>query len=176
MAASQTLTLGPQHGSIVVRTSREGAAAHAGHDLVIDATGWEATLDLERGAVTLDVDPRSLVVREGVGGLKPLTDEDKGRIHATIDEKVLGGDPITFRSHEVRGTDGALVVSGRLTLAGETRDLRAELSLENGALRGTIPVAQTAWGITPQSAMLGQLRVGDEVEVVVEVRIPVLAG
>lgn len=175
MASNQTVTLGPQDGSIVVRTYREGAAAKAGHDLIIDVTGWEAAVDLAAGTVALDVDPRSLVVREGTGGVKPLSADDKRRIRSTIEGKVLGGAPISFRSHEVRETDGALVVSGRLTLAGETRDLRAELAFEDGALRATIPVTQTAWGITPQSAMMGQLRVRDDVEVTVEARVPVPA-
>jgi hypothetical protein len=171
MASDDTITLGPRDGSIVVRTYREGAAAKAGHDLIIDVTGWQAAVDLAAGTVTLDVDPRSLTVREGVGGLKPLSDEDKRRIRVTIDEKVLGRDPIMFRSHEVGETDDGLVVSGRLTIAGEARDLRAELALQDGALRGTIPVTQTAWGITPQSAMMGRLRVRDELEVVVTARL-----
>lgn len=174
MASKQTATLGPDDGSIVVRTYREGKAAKAGHDLVIDVTGWQATVDLGAGTVALDIDPASLVVREGVGGVKPLSADDKRRIRETIDGKVLGRDPITFRSDEVRAEDGAIVVAGELTLAGATRPLRATLtSGGNGVVTATIPVTQTAWGITPQSAMMGQLRVRDDVDVVVEARLPV---
>ena len=38
--------LGPEHGSLVVKTYREGVAAKVGHDLVIEVTRWEATLDV----------------------------------------------------------------------------------------------------------------------------------
>ena len=39
-----TYKLGPADGTLSVRTGRTGAAAKAGHDLVIHVTAWEATL------------------------------------------------------------------------------------------------------------------------------------
>lgn len=171
------MTLGPADGSIVVRTYREGAAAKAGHDLIIDVTGWEATLDLAAGTVSLDVDPRSLVVREGVGGVKPLSEQDKQRIRSAIAGDVLGGAPIAFRAAEVHANGGTIDVRGDLTLAGATRPLRAALTpTADGTVTATIPVRQTAWGITPRTAMMGQLRVRDNVDVHIEARIPVLSG
>lgn len=177
MTPTQRVTLGPGEGSVVVRTSKEGPMAKVAHDLVIEATSWRATVDLGGEpavrAVALDVDPHSLVVRDGVGGVKPLSDDDRGRIRSTIDAKVLHGETIAFRSDRVLAVDGTLVVEGALTLAGQTHPLRATLELGgDGAIRGTIPVTQTTWGITPHSAMMGQLRVGDDVEVVVEARLP----
>lgn len=173
MVSSQTVTLGPEDGSIVVRTYREGAAAKAGHDLVIDVTGWQATVDLPAGSMTLDVDPRSLIVREGVGGVKPLSEQDKARIRAAIDGDVLGGAPISFRSAEVHANGGTIEVAGELTLAGATRPVHASLTpAADGTITATIPVTQTTWGITPRSAMMGQLRVRDAVEVHIEARLP----
>lgn len=178
MTPTQRVTLGPGEGSVVVRTSKEGPMAKVAHDLVIEATSWQATVDLGGEppvrAVALEVDPHSLVVRDGVGGVKPLSDDDRGRISSTIDAKVLHGKAITFRSDRILGDGPTLVVEGALTLAGQTHPLRATLEVDgDGAIRGTIPVTQTAWGITPHSAMMGQLRVGDDVEVVVEARLPV---
>jgi hypothetical protein len=47
--------------------------------------------------VRLIADPRSLRVREGLRGIKPLTDKDRAGIHQTIDETILHGQPIAFR-------------------------------------------------------------------------------
>ena len=41
-----TYKLGPDNASLVVETGRTGAAAKAGHDLTIDVTSWEATLEI----------------------------------------------------------------------------------------------------------------------------------
>ena len=50
-----TYTLGPEDGILAVRTSRTGAVAKAGHDLLIHVTEWSATLDTDAPSVTLDV-------------------------------------------------------------------------------------------------------------------------
>lgn len=167
--------LGPDSGSIVVKTSREGPAAKAGHDLVIDVGAWEATVDIEGGTFTLEADPGSLRVREGSGGVKGLSGPEKAQIDKTIDRKVLRGRPISFRSASAQpgGPGGALVVEGQLTLGGQTRPLRAYVDLHgHGSVSATVPIRQTDWGMKPYSTMMGALRVRDEVQVVLTVRLP----
>lgn len=139
--------LGPDSGSIVVHTSREGPAAKAGHDLVIDVVGWSAEVDLHGGEVSLDADPRSLRVREGVGGVKRLSGPEKGQIEKTIDRKVLQGRPISFRSTSLEpdGPAGALVVCGDLTLGGQTRPLRAYVDV-HGHVSATVTVPAVRLG------------------------------
>ena len=39
-----TYRLGPDNATLSVRTERAGAAAKAGHDLLMHVTAWEATL------------------------------------------------------------------------------------------------------------------------------------
>src|SRR5687768_17888759 len=94
--------LGPDSATLHVKTYREGVAAKVGHDLTIEVTRWEGTLDVPddpAGArVELTADPRSFAVREGVRGVKPLTDKDRDEILKNVDEKVLHGQPIAFRS------------------------------------------------------------------------------
>src|SRR4029078_3780634 len=101
-----THSLGPGSASLEVRTYREGLAAKAGHDLIIDVTRWDATVtfaDEPAGwAVELNAAPRSLEIREGLRGVKPLTDKDRLEIRKNIDEKILGGSPIQFRASGVR--------------------------------------------------------------------------
>src|SRR5215472_8748029 len=82
-------------GRITLRTFRDGLAAQAGHDLTIDIARWSAELviadDLTPVSLTVTADLGSLVVREGTGGLKPLTDRDRREIAVTA-RKVLSTD------------------------------------------------------------------------------------
>jgi YceI-like domain len=160
-------TLGPADGSLVVKTYREGVAAKVGHDLVIEVTRWEASYDED--AIALTADARSLEVREGVRGVKPLSDKDRGEIRRNIDEKVLGGGPIEFRSGSVSRSGGELVVDGDLTMAGSTRPLKVGLQTDGDRVSATILLKQSEWGIKPYRGLMGALKVRDEVEVVIDV-------
>ena len=161
--------LGPEDGSLVVKTYREGVAAKVGYDLVIDVTSWQATLEGDR--VELTADPRSLRVREGVRGVKPLTDKDRDEILKNIDQKVLHGQPISF-SGTAREEGGALAVEGELTMAGSRRPMRARLDAAGGRATGTLPLTQSEWGIKPYRGLMGALKVRDDVEIVLDVRHP----
>ena len=173
--ASGTHRLGPDNASLQVKTYREGMAAKVGHDLVMDVTRWDATVDLTASSVELNADPRSLEVREGVRGLKPLTDKDRGEIHRNIDDKVLHGLPIAFRSTAVRlsEADGRIVVDGQLTMAGTTRPVALQLDVgADGRVGGTIPLTQSDWGIKPYRGLMGALKVRDALEIVLDARLP----
>jgi polyisoprenoid-binding protein YceI len=167
--------LGPENASLQVKTYREGMAAKVGHDLVIDVTRWDATVDLTGSTVELNADARALEVREGVRGLKPLTDKDRSEIRKNIDDKLLQGQPIAFRSTAVRlpEADGPLVVEGQLTMAGSTRSITARLDVgADGRVSGTIPLTQSEWGIKPYRGLMGALKVRDELEIVLDARLP----
>ena len=172
--------LGPDSATLEVRTYREGMAARVGHDLVFEVTRWEATVNIAGDAagstVALKADSRSLEVREASGGVKPLTDGDRDELLRNIDDKVLREQPIAFRSSAVRCDDGAgrLVVEGDLTIAGNTRPIGATFSVgADGRVTGTVRLLQTDWGIRPYRGLMGALKVRDEVEVVIDARLPV---
>jgi polyisoprenoid-binding protein YceI len=172
-------TLGPGDGTLTVRTGKTGAASKAGHNLVIEVTAWQATLDLPEGAgersLTLTADPASLRVREGSGGAKPLGDDDKANIARTIDDEVLRGGAIEFRSHRVEaGPDGTgLRVEGDLDLVGTRRPVTFHLDAgADGRITGSTTLRQSDWGIKPYSTLFGTLKVTDDVEVAVEARLP----
>jgi polyisoprenoid-binding protein YceI len=176
---SGTFTLDQGSGSLEVKTYREGVAAKVGHDLVIEVTRWEATVDIAAApassAIQLSADPRSFEVREGVGGVKPLTDKDRSEIRKNIDEKVLRGQPITFRSSavELTAADGRLIIEGELTMAGSTRPIAAQLDVAaDGRVSGTIPLTQSAWAIKPYRGLMGALKVRDELEIVIDTQLP----
>jgi polyisoprenoid-binding protein YceI len=172
-----TYELGPDDGTLSVRTRRTGAAAKAGHDLVIHVTAWEAMLrigdDPADTSIELDADAASLRVQEGSGGLQSLGDDDKANIETTIDDEVLKRRAITFRSTAVTGADGALSVQGELTLGATTRPLGFDLAVgDGGRLTGTAVVKQTDFGMKPYSALFGALKVADEVRVEIEAGLP----
>lgn len=172
--AAGTYEFGPEGSSIWVRTGRGGAAAAAGHDLVIQVTSWQATLEVSevpaQSSIVLAVDASSLRVRDGVGGLQPLGDADKESIQQIIDEEILREIDIEFRSTTVESSEdgGRISVRGDLTLVGTARPIEFDLVIgDDGALSGNVVLTQTNWGITPYSTLFGALKVTDEVEVVV---------
>jgi hypothetical protein len=161
---------GPENARLTVRTGRSGAAAKAGHDLLIEVTAWSGRLDPDGDPViTLSADPRSLRVIEGTGGMQALDEGDRAGIEQTILDEVLKGTAIEFRSTRFDGLPGR--VDGELELAGARHPVGFELALgENGGLTGTAIVRQSDWGMKPYSALFGTLKVADEVEVAVETR------
>ncbi len=167
-----TYKLGPDNGSLHVETGRSGAAAKAGHDLIIDVRSWEATLDVgDSSSLQLSADPASLHVREGKGGLQALGEDDKADIRKTIDKDVLKAQAISFTSSSVEDTDGGLKISGDLEMGGKTKAITFELSESDGSLSGSAAVNQTDWKIKPYSALFGALKVNDEVKVVVDAKL-----
>jgi hypothetical protein len=168
--APGTHTLGPDSGTLTVLTGRGGAAAKAGHDLVLEVTRWQATLHAgETTAITLTADARSLRVVKGSGGISPLGDEEKAGIAQTIDEDVLKGGTIEFRSTNVDVDGDRLGVQGELDLLGVKRPIDFALSVgDGGRLTGTARVRQSDWGIKPFSALFGTMKVADVVEVAID--------
>jgi polyisoprenoid-binding protein YceI len=172
--------LGTQQGRIVITTLRDGLAAQAGHDLTLEPGLWSGELvvgdDLAPTSLEVRIDMGSLVIREGSGGLKPLTDRDRREIAVTA-RKVLAAD----RHPEARfsatafepAAGGGGVITGTLTLAGRSRPVRLAVSQPGpDRYRATTAIVQSDFGVKPYSAFLGSLKVRDAVNVQVEVSLP----
>ncbi|MFC0865940.1 YceI family protein [Sphaerimonospora cavernae] len=165
--------LGTQSGRFLVRTSRTGLGAKAGHDLVIEVTRWDGEAVVDTGdpaasSLTVQAEAGSLEVREGTGGVKPLTVSDRREIEKNIREKVLhtGEHPtIAFRSTRVDGAPESFRVEGDLTMVGVTRPVTLDCRFADGRVQGTATVTQSRWGIKPYSAFFGALKLSDDVEV-----------
>ncbi len=198
---SGTYELGPADGQVLVRTGREGLAARAGHDLVIEITRWSARAtvpDAANGGVaaatlTAELDLSALTVRQGTGGAKPLTDRDRRDIQNTA-RRILGQAAVaSFASSRVipsPSSSGAIAggaiaggaaaggaieggaIEGTLTLRGTSRPLRLQVTSPGpGHFRGSATVRQTDFGITPYSGFLGALKLKDEVAVEFDIRL-----
>lgn len=185
--ASGTYALGPDEGMLELRTYREGAAAMAGHDLVFQASRWSGTLTVDaddpgNSSVEASVELAGLEVREGHGGVKPLTDKDRVDIAKTMNDRILGAaehPSITFRSDSVTAAGDRGTVHGTLTVAGRSEPLdvgfRVHDEDEGPRVAGDATVVQTNWGIKPYRGFFGALRLRDAVDVSFELR-PRAAG
>ncbi|HKH40856.1 MAG TPA: YceI family protein [Solirubrobacterales bacterium] len=174
-----TRELGPENASLRVETKRGGAAAKAGHDLVIEVRSWRATLvigdDAADNSLVLSADSGSMEVLEGTGGIMALTDADRVEIKKTLEDEVLKPGQIEFKSTgSAAREDGRLLeFQGELSMNGKTHALDVELEVgTDDALSGKAMVKQSDWGIKPYSGLFGTLKVRDEVEVVAEGSLP----
>jgi hypothetical protein len=179
-AITGTFRLGPDNGRIILKTSRAGLAARAGHDLTIEVTRWSAQVEVpdeDAGGVTAatvsaQLDLGSLTIREGTGGAKPLSDRDRGEIKKTM-AGILGDGEATFTSSRIVrfGASGG-AIEGTLSINGKTQPARLQLTEPApGRYRGTATVQQTAFGIKPYVGFFGALKLKDEVTVEVEVNL-----
>lgn len=176
--ATGSKTLGPQAGTITVKTFKEGLLSKMGHDLVIEARQWSAKIQLDSaeppaGSVEVEIDPKSLTIV----GPGDLTDKDKAEIRGNIEKDVIQWakfPEIKFRSTAVEnvkssGGKGTATVKGQLTLHGQTQAVDLPVSFEATAtgvrVTGEVTLAQTRFGIKPYKAPLGVIKVKDELKV-----------
>jgi polyisoprenoid-binding protein YceI len=168
--------IGPANATLLLRTARQGLAAQVGHDLTIEVTQWSAVVvtadDPADASLEATIDTDSLRVVEGKGGLKPLSESDKREIQSRA-RKILAVDrspEATYISTAVTpDTSGGATVAGALTLRGVARDVTLAITRTGpDRYRATGTVVQSAFGITPYSAMFGALRLADPVGIDVE--------
>jgi len=169
-----TYGLEPPNGRLTIRTARRGAASKAGHDLLIEVQTWGATVQVDadpaRSVFELNADSRSFKVLEGTGGVKPLGDKDKDGIVQTVNDEILKGTPITFRSTAVRPDgDGRFHVTGDLEIRNGISLVAFDVQIsDDHRVSGSATVTQSDHGIKPYTALFGALKLADDVEIVVE--------
>jgi hypothetical protein len=170
--------LGPDAGRVLIKTGRAGLAAKAGHDLTLEVTRWSARIEIpaeEAGGVAAatvaaELDLGSIEVREGTGGVKPLTDSDRAQVKKTM-SGILGDAKASFTSSRITrsGTSGDQV-EGTLTINGKSQPARLRVTEPApGRYSGAATVQQTAFGIKPYTGFFGALKLADEVRVEFEV-------
>ena len=178
MVAAGDYRFGADTGRLLIRTYRAGLGSRAGHDLTIEVTAWHGTAavgaNAAASAVALRIDADSFEIREGRGGIKPLTDTDRADIRKSIRGLLDTAryPSITFESSGLRGVQRDLSVEGELTIRAATRPVRVRGSIDESSgkpqLRATAQVLQSEWGIKPYSAFLGALKLRDTVDIDVD--------
>ena len=166
--------LGPDNATLSVRTERAGAAAKAGHDLLIHVTAWEATLvvadDPAGTSMELTADATSLRVqsRAPAASRRSATTTSPTSIRRST-TRSSGARTSASARPACRPTATPLRAEGDLTIAGNTQPIEFDLVHgDGGELSASAVVTQTAFGMKPYSALFGALKVKDEVQVVLE--------
>jgi polyisoprenoid-binding protein YceI len=117
--------------------------------------------------VEVTAEVASFEVRQGTGGVKPLTGGDRAEIKRTL-EKILeaGRYPeISFAATGVSGGEDGFSIDGNLTIKGVARPVTVRGRLNGDRALGAAVVIQSQWGIKPYSAFFGALRLRDEVAI-----------
>ncbi|MGD9526183.1 YceI family protein [Pseudonocardia sp.] len=162
--------IGPEHGRLVVHTSREGLAAHAGHDLAIELTRWSGRLrfgiDPAATELAVTVDMGSMRIAGATGGITPLSEREKDEILRNAGKilAVARYPEATFAGKKI--SDDA--VAGTLTLLGRPHELRLAYQVDGDRYRASGVVRQADYGIKPFSALFGALKLADAVRVEAE--------
>jgi len=173
-ASTGNYRLGPDTGRVVIKTTRAGLAARAGHDLTIEVTRWSAQVEvpaeedggLGAAKVSAELDLGSLEPREGTGGVKPLTDGDRREIKKTM-SGILRSGTASFTSSRIvpSGSSGG-AIEGTATLNGRTQPARLQVTAPGSdRYRGSATLTQTAFGLKPYTGFFGALKLKDEVTV-----------
>jgi polyisoprenoid-binding protein YceI len=169
--------VGPERGTLILRTTREGLAAPVGHDLTIEVARWSGEIivasDPARSSVQITAELGTLRVLAGTGGIRPLSDRDRREILRNA-RHALDSDHqprARFVSSTITPSgDGGGTIDGMITLAGKDRPLRLKITaLGDSRYRCTGRVIQTEHGIKPYVAFLGALKLADPVTVEAEV-------
>lgn len=156
-ADAQSYTLQPDSKVWVDGTSNKS-------DFTVHATEIDASAELGADNVptTLQITMPSASIKSNESTImdRLLHDALKVEEHATI----------TFElSEAAASSDGSLSTTGKLTLAGVTRDIEMDITAEqtDEGIRytGTTPLKMSDYNIKPPVAMFGALRTADDVTV-----------
>jgi polyisoprenoid-binding protein YceI len=175
-APGQPRRIGPDSGTLLLRTGRQGLAASVGHDLTIEVLRWSGEVvladDPTTAMVTVTAELDSLRIRAGTGGVKPLSERDKREIGATA-RRLLDVDhhpTASFASERITVDDsGGGTIAGSCTIIGRQHQLRLTVvRTGESRYRATGTVVQSSYGIRPYTAFFGALKLADEVGLEVE--------
>jgi polyisoprenoid-binding protein YceI len=158
---------------------KDGMGAKLAHDLVLRATNWSGTLNVDGSAsgcsAALTVDPRSIEIVEARGGVKSLSDKDRRDIDKNINEKVLETNKypeLKFESTSCTGSEPNLTAAGNMTIKGTTRPVNVDLNVNGTTVTGKTSISQKDFGIKPFSAMMGAIKLRDDVDFQMTVNLP----
>jgi polyisoprenoid-binding protein YceI len=165
-----------QDSRLEAKTGKAGLFGFAGHSHLVRARAFSGRVVYYPSA---PADSR-VEVSVGTDSLEVLTPPDTAEIRKVTEAmraEVLHVDQyplITFVSTALAPTPEGFHVEGRLTIAGQTRDVAAELTVAMGldTLRanGSFSVKQTDFGIRPyRGGPANTVRVADRVSLTLEV-------
>ena len=163
-------------GNLYVYTFKEGLLSKLAHDLLIDITDFKVNLEvpdagLASGSMELEIQANSLKV---VCALKDgertdaLKEKDIADIERDMGVKVLHPDKYptaTFCSKTIQEKDGGYKINGDLSLHGVTKSIDFDIDANGEHIKGMITLLQKDYGIKPFKAMMGTLKIKNEINI-----------
>jgi polyisoprenoid-binding protein YceI len=155
-----------ERSTLTVFVDKSGLFSAFADDHVISAP-------IASGSISFDA-PLAVEVRVRSANLKVLDPKLPADTRAEVQARMLGPEvldsgkfpDITFTSTSIKslGAD-RWMVTGRLTIHGETRSTTFSVVRQDGRFRGTVALRQRDFGIEPISILGGTVRVKDELKI-----------
>jgi polyisoprenoid-binding protein YceI len=154
--------------------------AKLAHDLILSPTKWSGTLNVDgdnpgASSAELTIDARSIEILDTVGGMMSLSDKDRKKIAKNMEEDVLHTNKfpeLTFESTSVSGSAPNFNVAGNMTVVGTTRPVNVSLNVNGTQVTATTSISQRDFGIKPFSAMMGAIKLRDDVDFELKLDLP----
>jgi polyisoprenoid-binding protein YceI len=172
-----TYSLNGNSGKVSAYTFKSGLLSKLAHDLLIDVTDFKVNVDVPEGgfasgSLGLEIQANSLKVdcamKNGERQPDTLKEKDIADIEADMAKKVLHPDKYptaNFTSKAIQEKDGGYRVSGELSLHGVTKSIDFDIDTSGGGLKGRFTIIQTDYKIKPFKAMMGTLKIKDEMDI-----------
>ena len=167
---AQTRPINLDRSTLTVLVYKSGLFSAFADDPVISAPVATGSLS--------DAVPLSIEIAVRAANLKVLDPNLSESRRAEVQTRMLSPEvldtaryaDITFVSTTIvpAGAD-KWTVTGQLTIHGQTRSITFPVARQDGSYRGTVPVKQRDFGITPISICGGTVKVKDEVKVQFEI-------
>ena len=154
------------HSILKIHVGNSGLFSAAGHDHWVTAPFAEGSFnDSDLPQIAFTVDARKLTLVED----SKLSAEQQAEIQHTMHAKVLQSESyplISLHSTKIEKTGvNRWLVTGELTLHGQSRPIRADVHYAEGAYTGRSTIKQTDFGIHPVSVAGGIVKVKNELEI-----------
>jgi polyisoprenoid-binding protein YceI len=165
-AAAETRPIDTAHSTLTVLVYKSGLFSGFADDHVIDAAIASGTLsDGAPLAVTIEVRAADLRVRDPkLSASKREEVQTRMAGPEVLDVQKFPAISFTSTAVEPNGAD-KWMVTGRLTIHGQTRPVTVAATRANGRYRGTVTLKQRDFGITPISIAGGTVKVKDELKI-----------
>ncbi len=172
-----TYSLNGNSGKVSAYTFKSGLLSKIAHDLLIDINDFKVDVDVPEGgfasgSLKLEIQTNSLKVdcamKDGERNPGTLKEKDIADIEADMAKKVLHPDKYStasFSSKSIQENGDSCHVSGDLSLHGVTKPIDFDIDTSSGGLKGRFTIVQTDYGIKPFKAMMGTLKIKDEMDI-----------
>jgi polyisoprenoid-binding protein YceI len=167
---AQQRNIDTQKSTLTIHVGKTGAFSALGHEHEIHAPIHSGTAEIgAHPAVEIHVNAQELRVTD-----KDAAEKERAKVQKTmLGPEVLDSDAhqeIVFKSTAAESVgQGQWTLRGNLTMRGQTRPVKVQVTLKDGRYTGETTVKQTDFGITPPGK--AGVRAKDEVKIEFDVRL-----